>query len=91
MRRADLSGQLANDVVEQAGAESSGIIAPPEIKAIYFHPGVVAQSMLIGLHADRRAEPHVPVAMDDKAELFAAMIAAQCHDPNILMLSCRLR
>jgi hypothetical protein len=66
-------------VTEHAGT-GFPILVRDEIEMPYFHLRFVAQSMLVGLHANRRAESHVPVAMDDEAELFAAMIAAECHD-----------
>ena len=42
--------------------------------------GVVVQPALIGLHARRRAESHVPVATHHDAERPPAVIAAHAHE-----------
>jgi hypothetical protein len=41
--------------------------------------GFFAQTMLIGAHAGRGAEPHVPVAVNDEAEASSAMVASRLH------------
>jgi hypothetical protein len=41
--------------------------------------GFFAQSMLIGAHAGCGTEPHVPVAVNEKAEVSSAMVASQLH------------
>ena len=55
------------------------IMARLKIKVMNFQLGFIVQAMLIGLHARCLAETHVPIAMGVVAELFAAMVAAQCH------------
>jgi hypothetical protein len=41
--------------------------------------GVFTQSMLIGAHAGRGTKPHVPVAVNDEAEVSSAMVASPLH------------
>jgi hypothetical protein len=43
----------------------------------YFDFGFRSQTPLVFSHAHRRTKVHVPVAMNAKAEFFAAMIAVQ--------------
>jgi len=45
--------------------------------------GLAAQALLIGLRTRRGTESHSPVAMDDNAELAAAMVAPERHEPRL--------
>jgi hypothetical protein len=49
------------------------------IEAANLRLGVFAQSMLVSAHAGRGTEPHVPVAVNDEAEVSSAMVASYLH------------
>jgi hypothetical protein len=43
----------------------------------------LVQSSRVRLLADFGAELHAPIALDDGAQLSAAMVAADCHEPRV--------
>jgi hypothetical protein len=74
---------MPNRAFKQAEAEFFRIVTSDQIKPAYFHDGFSGESLLVSDHANRRTEPHMPVAMSSEPEFAAAMIAAHRHEPSL--------
>jgi hypothetical protein len=66
-RMSECSWRIARDAVEPADLIS----------------GAPVQAPPVGARACLGAEPHAPIAPGDETKFFAAMVAAQRHDPRL--------